>query len=325
MPLFGPPSYGCRTMTRGAKAPTDPSSAKIRISRITTCSFFGVTDADLNFEFSWTRSRHSTASYEIVPTRAPPVNGRHKVRFCSRDCPSCTFRTRSDVLPSRPVKATRRHPQPLPFRPRLLANAADCPRLSTFARQCPVHGGFRCAAARSFSPVRNLVIVSLGLLVEPQLNSSQVSIFCPLILLFLHILLAGEQWHQASAFRLIFHPPSPVQPPRSAINLRSAQAPLENAWRRIKPIGETSPCSTFKMLFVPISTIIALLSLGHLSDAALTPRAPAGQTINLIRSQQSKSWSKDQWGSWAQNQKAALEAKYRSPGSQVQRRATGTN
>lgn len=80
------------------------------------------------------------------------------------------------------------------------------------------------------------------------------------------------------------------------------------------------------MLPLSLLTALALLSVGRTCDAILVhPRAPAGRTINLVRSRP-KAWSKQEWGSWAKGQKLALEAKYRgSSERQVQRRATGTN
>ncbi|TEB29113.1 hypothetical protein FA13DRAFT_1735229 [Coprinellus micaceus] len=98
-------------------------------------AFFGVTDVDPNFKFSsWTRSRHPAAPYEIVPPRA---QCQLPVKRSTQGALSCTSRTQPDILHSQSVEATSRHSQPLPFRPWLLANAADCRRLSAFTRQCP--------------------------------------------------------------------------------------------------------------------------------------------------------------------------------------------
>lgn len=76
----------------------------------------------------------------------------------------------------------------------------------------------------------------------------------------------------------------------------------------------------------PLLALLVLpwLDLCDATARRIRQRAPFGQSLALAKRTPSEAWTVDDWGTWAKNEKTALEAKYGAEHSK-NKRSSGTN
>jgi cathepsin D len=72
------------------------------------------------------------------------------------------------------------------------------------------------------------------------------------------------------------------------------------------------------------TTTALLLLLAATSDALVPPRQPTAREAMPLRRRTVAARTYDEWGAWAKNHKAAVEAKYGNV-ARAQKRSAGTN